>query len=348
MSSSASSESTSSSGSTGEFELIASLKRVIDEMAPPPDVLIGIGDDAAAVEAEADQVTVMTTDTMVDGVHFRRGEANWEDVGWKSAVSNISDIAAMGAVPKHALITIGVPPGVSAGDMEKMYAGVIGAFGEFGGAIVGGDVVASPVFFVTVALTGQSRHVADAPALLRRDAALPGDLIGVTGVLGGAAGGLRALDEGLTGADAELLKRMHYHPTPRVAEAAMLIETGVVCAMDISDGLAGDLEKICSASDVDAVITVDSVPVPPEMKSVFGDDATAMALSGGEDYELLFTAPFDVMDRLLAKHRGVFTHIGRIVSPSDGSDGEERVVLQRSDGSPFKLDRKGWDHLGSG
>ncbi|MDA1298401.1 MAG: thiamine-phosphate kinase [Chloroflexi bacterium] len=334
-----------SAGSAGEFELIAALKRVIDEATPAPHMLIGIGDDAAVVENAAGGATVMTTDTMVDGVHFRRGEADWGDVGWKSAVSNLSDIAAMGATPLHALVTIGVPADVSTGDMEQMYRGLAAAFTEFGGGIVGGDVVSSPVFFVTVALTGQVRMQDGVPALLRRDAAQPGELIGVTGTLGGAAGGLQALAKNLSTPGADALKRMHYRPTPRLAEAAILVEAGVLCAMDVSDGLAGDLEKICSASEVGAVINVGSVPAPPELRAEFGDDATAMALSGGEDYELVFTAPFDVMDRLLARHRKLFTHIGRVVSEPDRG---ESVLLQAADGSEFSLERRGWDHLGAG
>jgi thiamine-monophosphate kinase len=339
-----------SAGSPGEFALIAALKRVIDKAAPAPELLIGIGDDAAAVQVTADGVLVMTTDTMVDGIHFRRGEADWTDVGWKSAVSNLSDIAAMGATPLHALITIGVPQSVSTGDMELLYGGLIAAFNEFGGSIVGGDVVSSPVFFVTVALTGKAETVVEsaAPAVLRRDAAQPGDLIGVTGAFGGAAGGLRALADGLTSPAAEALTRMHFRPMPRIAEATILINAGVLCAMDVSDGLVGDIEIICAANDVEAVVDVGSVPTPPELADEFGEEATPMALSGGEDYELVFTAPFDVMDRLLARNRRMFTHIGRIVSVSDEDDGGDRVRLRNADGSDYILERKGWDHLGAG
>lgn len=333
--------------SSGEFELIAALKRVIDEAVPTPGVLIGIGDDAAAVEIAVGGVQVMTTDTMVDGVHFRRGEADWTDVGWKSAVSNLSDIAAMGATPLHALVTIGVPHNISTREMEQLYSGLVAAFNEFGGGIVGGDVVSSPVFFVTVALTGWSRLAGGTPALLRRDAAHPGDLIGVTGTLGGAAGGLRALAEELATPGAGALKRMHYRPRPRIAEAAVLIEAGVFCAMDVSDGLVADLEKICAASEVGAVIDVGSVPTPPELRAEFAEEATSLALSGGEDYELVFTAPFDLMDRLLARNRGMFSHIGRIVSTPDGPGNGDLVRLRAADGTDYALERRGWDHLGA-
>ena len=325
---------------TGEFELISRLSAVIGESASE-NTLLGIGDDAAAVKLNSG-VYVMTTDTMVDGVHFRRGQAKWEDVGWKSAVSNLSDIAAMGAKPLHALVTLGIPKDCGAEEIEEMYRGMNAAFSEFGGSIVGGDVVSSPVFFVTVALTGEAESEGEEPLLLTRDSAQPGDLIGVTGSLGGAIAGLRAIDEGMEGDAAEALKRMHFRPRPRISEAAALIDGGVRCAMDVSDGLLGDLAKICEASEVGAVIDSSSVPVPPELRELFGDEATEMAVAGGEDYELLFTAPFDVMDRLMARHRKTFTHIGRIVEePDDGP----RVRVNGPDGEPLKMNLSSWDHL---
>lgn len=331
-----------SPGSTpGEFELIAALKRLIDTAQAAPDVVIGIGDDAAAVEFSSG-VQVMTTDTMVDGVHFIREKADWADIGWKSAVSNLSDIAAMGAVPLHALVTIGVPSDVAVDEMERLYGGLIDAFNKFGGSIVGGDVVSSPVFFVTVALTGRARELDGVPVVLRRDLAQPGDLIGVTGNLGGSTGGLRALIDGLDGPDVETLKRLHYRPVPRVKEAAALAENGVQCVMDVSDGLMADLEKICAASEVGAVINASDVPMPGELNSLFGDEAVQMALAGGEDYELVFTAPFDLMDRLLARHRGTVTHIGRIVEEPDVG---ESVIALNANGTEIKLQRRGWDHL---
>ena len=333
--------SSSSKKRPGEFELIARLHAVLGDVEHD-DTVIGIGDDAAAVRLEPG-VHVMTTDTMVDGVHFRRGQAKWEDVGWKSAVSNLSDIAAMGAKPLHALVTLGIPKDVSAEEIEDMYRGMKAALDEFGGAVVGGDVVSSPVFFVTVALTGVMAPV-DGIAFdpLTRDSAQPGDLIGVTGSLGGAIAGLRALDEGREGDAAEALKRMHFRPRPRIVEAAALIEGGVRCAMDVSDGLLGDLGKICEASEVGAVIDASSVPVSPELRELFGDEATEMAIAGGEDYELLFTAPFDVMDRLLARHRKTFTYIGRVIEEPDEGP---RVRVNDANGDPLQMKLSSWDHL---
>lgn len=327
----------------GEFELIAALKSVISNASTSEDLLIGIGDDAAAVKVDS-ELHVMTTDTMVDGVHFVRGKASWADVGWKSAVSNLSDIAAMGAKPLHALVTLGVTGDVAVSDMEELYGGMVDAFQEFGGSIVGGDVVSSPVFFVTVALTGHASSVDGVSAVLRRDTAQPGDLIGVTGTLGGSAGGLKTVLNDLTSDEFSELVRMHYRPAPRVQEAKALVESGVVCAMDVSDGLIADLEKICAASEVGASLNASSIPMPSALKAAYPEEALSLALSGGEDYELLFTAPFDLMDRIMARHRGMVTHIGSIVSePDDG----ERVVVLDTLGEPIDIKKKGWDHLGA-
>ncbi len=327
--------------SPGEFELIAALQRRVERSRQCDDIVLGIGDDAAVTEFKTGQ-QVLTTDTMVDGVHFLRDRADWKDIGWKSAVSNLSDIAAMGAAPLHALVTLGVSPDVEASYVERMYDGMISAFDEFGGCIIGGDVVYSPVFFVTVALTGRAHEIEGEPVVMRRDRAMPGDLIGVTGTLGGASGGLRALIDGLEGADADALRSMHYRAKPRIDMGTALIEGGVRCAMDISDGLVADLEKMCGSSDVGAVIDSASVPIPAELERQFGAEATEIALAGGEDYELLFTAPFDLMDRLLARHRGKISHIGRIIeTPQEG----DIVEVRDAEGNLMSLERKGWDHL---
>lgn len=326
----------------GEFELISRLQKVLGESVQTDDVLIGIGDDAAAVALTAG-AHVMTTDTMVDGVHFRRGQAKWSDVGWKSAVSNQSDIAAMGADPLHALVTLGIPNDVTVEEMEELYSGMRAALDEFGGKVVGGDIVSSPVFFVTVALTGAA-SISDGERmpLLTRDSARPGDLIGVTGSLGGAIGGLRALNEGRESQPSGALIRMHFRPRPRISESKALLHSGVRCAMDVSDGLLGDLNKICEASEVGAVIQAASVPVPTELRDEFGDAASEIAIAGGEDYELLFTAPFDVMDRLMARNRKTFTHIGSITTePVDGP----LVTVHGADGELLEMSLKSWDHL---
>lgn len=331
----------------GEFELIERLQSVLrqnaGEVAPDTaGVLLGIGDDAAVLSAGPGPY-LFTTDTMVDGVHFRSGEIPWFELGWKSIVSNQSDIAAMGGSPLHALVSLGVPAQHEPEQFEEMYRGMRAACEEFGGVIAGGDVVASPVLFVTVALTGSATLDEDGePLIMRRDTAAPGDLVAVTGTLGGPAGGLRVLREGRSGAAAEALTRMHFLPRARVQAGQELVSFGIITAIDISDGLAGDLKKICLASDVGAVIDAQSVPMPVELTDEFGDEALQMALAGGEDYELLITAPFDVADRVLARMGRGVKHIGRIV---DAPDSGPHVTVRDRLGNPVEVTGQSWDHL---
>ena len=353
----------------GEFELIARLQAVLDEarkdtrrVAPPPPI-VDIGDDAAAVR-RGKLVDIYTTDTMVDGVHFRRGQIPWNDLGWKAMASNQSDIAAMGGQPMYALVTLGITAGEYAEDLEEMYRGLSAAGNKYGGQVIGGDIVRSPVLFVTIALTG----VADVPAsvaeearahamkgavrqpdvaweaaLLKRSAAQPGDLIGVTGTVGSAAGGLAALDRGISGADAQLLIRSHFRPEPRVPEGSVLVRNGVLAAMDISDGLVADMGKIARMSKVSARIELDRIPIDPALKNLFPNEWAAMALGGGEDYELLFTAPPSLMRHVLLKLGRGAAVIGEIAEAA--SDGRQAVTVVDSHGQPVPVSHAGWDHL---
>ena len=331
----------------GEFDLIERLRAVLDApaegvSAETPEPLIGIGDDAAAVMRDG-QVELYTTDTMVDGVHFRVGEIPWFDLGWKVMVANQSDIAAMGGRPLHALVTIGVPDFESAPLLEEAYRGLKSATEKYGGRCIGGDVVRSPVLFITIALTGEAAVVeAGSPVILRRDAARAGDLIGVTGPLGASAGGLRCVEKHIESGAAHVLRRIHFAPEPRVDAGRILAENGVVAAMDVSDGLVADLEKIAVASGVHAVLELDGLPVLPELRSVFPRDYTQMALGGGEDYELIFTAPFDLMDKSLARLGPGARHIGRI---TDAEDDGPVVRVQDAAGEAVTVERAGWDHL---
>ena len=180
---------------TSEFELISRLAELCDDVnnSTSGSILTGIGDDASVVSTTAGEI-LLTTDAMVDGVHFRSKDRRWQDVGWKCAVSNLSDIAAMGGVPDHALVTLGVPVDKSPDSYEELYVGMHHAFDKFGGKIVGGDVGSSPVMFINMAITGHALTGPNGnPSWMTRDAARVGDLVCVTGPLGGSSGGLESL-----------------------------------------------------------------------------------------------------------------------------------------------------------
>ncbi|GIW07358.1 MAG: thiamine-monophosphate kinase [Dehalococcoidia bacterium] len=316
----------------GEFGLIDRLAARLSP-CPAPDLLVGIGDDAA-VWRSGRALTIATTDTMVEGIHFLAEEADPAAVGWKAAASNLSDINAMGGTPRYALVTLGLPAETPVAWVDGLYAG-LGAFAEAGVAIAGGDIVRSPVRFVTVALAG------DAPArrdwrrsLLLRSAAQPGDVVAVSGTLGGPAGGLliRLRKRDAPPATRAALLDAHDRPRPPLGLGVRLVALGVRCGMDLSDGLAGDLPKLCAASGVGAEIELGRLPVHPALRDAWPEDALTIAASGGEEYELLVSCRPAVWRRIEAAGLPL-TAIGRIVA--------EPGVRFLGATEPLV----GWDHL---
>ena len=324
----------------GEFQLIDLLASALGAEHDPTasgDLLISIGDDAAAWRG-SNSNTVLTTDTMVEGVHFSLDWAGWEALGWKAMATNQSDVAAMGCMPMYAVVSLGLRGDLPIEGLEQMYRGMAAACAANGGAVVGGDVVRSPTFFVTVAMTGSA---GDEGPLLTRDAAKPGDIIAVTGSLGSSAGGLQTLRDGLA-LDSEIasyLHNTHNRPSPRVAEGYALRALGVSAAIDISDGLVDDLGKFCAASGVGADLRADQVPVDDRLKSAFPDDWLSLALSGGEDYELAFTAPAETVAEAKRMLDATVTAIGQV---REGSG----VRVLKDDGDEISVGRGGWDHFG--
>ncbi len=329
----------------GEFGLISLVQDWTRRTGEPPagaacQLVVDNGDDAAAATFPGGPVTELyTTDTMVDGVHFTASTTPWRDLGWKAIASNISDVAAMGGAPALALVTLGLPPHTPVADIAELYAGMTAICRQFGAHIAGGDLVSSPVAFVTVALTGVAHG-----ALMVRAAARPGHQVAVTGPVGGSAGGLRLLLENPSAvpdnANANILITQHRRPRPHIAESKSLVAAGVPSAMDVSDGLADDLGKLCSASGVAAIIRADAVPVTPSLQSVFPDDWLDLALYGGEDYVLLFTAPPDIMATALDLLPSGAAIIGEITGGTPG-----QVAVLDTAGRPRPRRGSGWDHF---
>ena len=331
-----------------ESDLIEIVRRYAEAGYEQVGREIGIGDDAAVLGFDAGRI-VLTADAMVDGVHFLSGVMAWRDIGSKCIVSNQSDIAAMGALPEHAVMTLAVPSTMRLRDLEELLSGVTDALQRYGGRLVGGDTVSSDVTMISISMTGR---LVDDDRQMTRDVARPGQLVAVSGPLGGSAGGLRMLqgmDHANRGVDDDgvaQLRDAHYRPSPRVDLVPALIESGVNCAMDISDGLILDLERICLASQVDAVIYADKVPQHAALSRIFGTEAQTLSLTGGEDYELLCIADADVIARANARltddELERLTVVGEIL-PQQGVKGEVSVL----DASGNRLDFtvKGWDHF---
>ncbi|HEX73985.1 MAG TPA: thiamine-phosphate kinase [Dehalococcoidia bacterium] len=322
----------------GEFGLIDLLAKTIGKLEDK-QLLIGIGDDAAAWYGDT-SIQLATTDSLIQGVHFTLGIASWEDLGWKAMASNLSDIAAMGGVPRYALVSLAIPPHTEVEDVTALYQGMIELAQQFGVAIIGGDTNSAPLVAITITILGSTRN--RDKHILTRSSAQPGKQVAVTGYLGAAAAGLEMLTKQLQ-FDPEataLLRRAFLHPYPRLAEGQLLIDQGVKTAIDISDGLISDLNHICKASQVSSRIQVDRVPIQTIVKTKFDDRALEMALSGGEDYELLFTASTEVIDKVKRAASCPVTVIGEIVA---GKTGE--ITLVDRNGEPFELSKVGWEHF---
>jgi thiamine-monophosphate kinase len=325
----------------GEFGLIDLLAVMISDanidQSSPGRLIVGLGDDAAAWQTGT-SVEMATVDAMVQDVHFNLGLTSWQDLGWKSLAINLSDIAAMGGVPRYALVALGLPEDTSVEDVSRLYEGMIELARQSKTAIIGGNISRSPVVSVTVTLIGSGLD----SRMLRRSSARPGDTIAITGHPGSAAAGLEILKKGLRldGASGEYLRAAFLRPTPRLAEGQTLAGRGVRTAIDTSDGLLADLRHICESSQVSARVNADRVPVHPAAREVFGERAREMALAGGEDYELLFTASAGVVERVKAELACPVTAIGKITAGEPG-----KISLLDSKGSPVEIKEYGWSHF---
>jgi thiamine-monophosphate kinase len=317
----------------GEFGLIDLLAKMVgggDER-----LLIGIGDDAAAWQGD-DSIQLASVDSFIEGVHFTPQTTPWPDVGGKALAINLSDIAAMGGIPRYALVSLSLPDNSQVEDVAALYNGMLKLAKQYGVSIIGGDISNAPLVAITITILGSS----PTQKLLTRSSARPGEIVAVTGRLGAAAAGMEILKNKrkLDPKADTLLKNAFLHPTPRIAEGLLLVEQGVKTAIDISDGLVADLNQICKASQVGARIKVELVPVEPTVKTAFSEKALELALSGGEDYELLFTASAEIVDKVKKAASGPVTAIGEITAG-------EGVTLVDKEGNPFELKKAGWEHF---
>jgi len=328
----------------GEFGLVDLLAKVAYEVqdrqaAPWQQLLVGIGDDAAAWHSDA-SIELATVDSLIQGTHFTLDTTTWHELGWKALAVGLSDIAAMGGIPKYALVSLGLPGHTEVDDVTDLYMEMMELGQAFGVAIVGGDTSSSPLVILNTTVLGSTSG--QAQKILTRSAARAGDRIAVTGYMGGAAAGLEVLTKQFQ-FDLEAtasLKRAFLRPYPRIAEGQLLVEQGVKTAIDISDGLISDLTHICKASRVSARIEVDRVPTLPAVKANFGDKWLELALSGGEDYELLFTGSAGTIDGVKRAVSYPVTVIGEIVADKLGE-----ITLVDSKGNPFSLRKAGWEHF---
>lgn len=325
----------------GEFGLI---QRVSRWAGSHPQLEVGIGDDAAVIRPSAGKHLVATIDSLVAGVHFRMRPEHAYDIGRKALAVNLSDLAAMGARPLVALVSLVVNSELTTSFLDEFYRGMGDEAAQFQTAIAGGDVVSGPHdFSVHVALLGE---VAPGAAALRRGARV-GDLIGVTHHLGASAAGLVVLEnpqlEVPDWAKEEVVNK-HLRPRARLEAGEELADGLATAMMDLSDGLAGDLRHLCRASGVGALIYADQLPISEATRLVAaaaGLDPLELALTGGEDYELLFTAPptgWETQKRLPRSGTPV-TVVGEIVEAEMG------IQLVQASGQRVPLTKTGFTHF---
>lgn len=309
------------------------------------DVSIGIGDDAAAVHWADEEELLLTTDTMVEGVHFLSSTMSGYDIGWKCVIASISDIAAMGGQPRHILLSLALSKDYDLLQLERIYDGIADACRVYDCSVIGGDVVgiAGPIV-ITSTLTGAVPR----GQALRRSGAKPGDVVFVTGNVGGSAAGLAMLKQVHTARlakdeEAELIS-YHQHPFAQVTAGQILRTWGASSCNDISDGLASELNEISQASGVRLRIMTSQVPLAPAVRNLarqLQQDVLEFAWYGGEDYQLVGTASPFAFARALAECESVgiqLRQIGR-VEIGDG------VVAVHSDGRLDLLNAQGFNHF---
>jgi thiamine-monophosphate kinase len=314
------------SGTGGEFALI---DRLVARLGRPSAAVVplAIGDDAAVLAPDL----VWTCDLLVEDVHFRRSTTALDDLGWKALAVNVSDVAAMGAEPVAALVAVVVGPGWSDADLEEIYVGLAACAEATGCPVIGGDVSQGPALTLAVTVLGRTER----PVL--RSGARPGDVVAVTGSLGGSEAG-RLLLEGMVvprGVDRDHLARRHRRPQARL-DASRVLAPVAHALLDVSDGVASDARRLAERSGVTVVLDLDRLPLDAgvtEVAAALGCAPGVYAATGGEDYELLVALD----PAALADLDVDLTVVGHVAA------GAGRLELVGQGAGPTL---RGWDHLG--
>lgn len=333
--------------SLGEFGLIDHLTKNI-ELQNASSVL-GVGDDAAVIDHFGKQ-TVITTDLLVEGVHFDLMYTPLKHLGYKSVIVNLSDIYAMNAIPTQIVISLGISNRFSLEAMDEFYEGVYAACTKYGVDLVGGDTTSSQKGFI-ISVTAIGEVAPD--KFVKRSTAQKGDLLCVSGDLGAAYVGLLFLERekkiymespgvqpDLEGESFVIGKLLKPEARKDIIEFLASSEITPTAMMDISDGLSSEVLHICKQSNLGCVLYEDKIPVNEQMKQAafkFEIDPTACALSGGEDYELVFTIPQSEYDKLVLNEE--ISVVGYMTEPEQGAH-----IITKG-GSKHTLTAQGWNHL---
>lgn len=322
-----------------EDDVVAAIAQLTHR--PHARIVVGIGDDAAVWQPSRSNRSVITTDALIEGVHFSLTWMSPQDAGWRAMAANASDVAAMGARPVLATVALGVPESATEDAILDCYRGMDACARAYGIEIAGGDLTRAPAWTVAITAIGEVR----ASNLKLRSGARPGDVLAVTGQLGASRAGLLQLQEriALQSDVRDEALRAHRRPNARVAEGRFLAASRFVHAMmDCSDGLSTDLRRLMSASKTGARVT--DVPVAAAARAAamqLGEDPERFGLAGGEDFELLIAVSPRAFSHLAIRFQARF---GRPLLRVGTVQADERVVMVKQ-GREEPLERSGWDHF---
>jgi len=329
----------------GEFGLIDRIRKLLPETSRK-ELMIGMGDDTAAIQIDENRALLLTCDIQVEGQHFQTEHLSFYQLGKRAMAVNLSDIAAMGGTPTFALVSMGLPDSLALTDFEQLIRGLADQLSQFSASIIGGNLTRiEKKLIIDITLVGEARL----SQLVTRSGAKPGDRIFVSGKLGVAAAGLSLMEKygkNYPGDFKDFVDK-HVQPIPRIETGRRIAQSGFATAMiDLSDGLASDLFHICTMSRVGATIYQHRLPLPPGIDKIArltGTPAIKLALYAGEDYELLFTVKAGTPQSWissLAQESGIaITEIGQIVPDEAG------YVLIDPQGNSLPLQPTGWDHF---
>ena len=331
----------------GEFGLINRISK--DTIINPKNILLGIGDDCAAYHASPDKIVLATCDMLVENIHFTLSTCSPRQLGRKAVAVNISDIAAMGGIPCQALLSLGIASSTSVEFIDQLADGMKEEAKLFEANIIGGDTVRSSLgLVINITLIGE----VEPDLIVKRSTAKPGDLIMVTGELGGSAAGLILLLEEKKYSSvplniAEEVKSAHLSPVPRIKEGRIIARERLANSMiDISDGLASDLTRICEASAVGAKVYASKIPILSAAKEVGGlikRSPLDLALYGGEDYELLFTVSPQKADNIIKSLKKELN--AKVSVIGEIREEQEGIKLEDLQGKVVDLQPKGYNHF---
>ncbi|MBD3233934.1 MAG: thiamine-phosphate kinase [candidate division Zixibacteria bacterium] len=328
----------------GEFGLIDRIKSMINP-SMSDNVIIGIGDDTAAIKIDENKVLLATCDIQVEDIHFKLDFISPYQLGKRAIAVNLSDIGSMGGKPTFALVSMALPKKMSVDNFDEVIRGMQDQMKQFSGSIIGGNLArTNQGLIIDIFMMGE----AQAGRILTRSGAKAGNLIFTTGCAGSSAFGLKILQKfgKRFPAEYDRLVKKQLEPEPRIELACRLAESNFVTSMiDTSDGLGADLKHICDGSEVGAELYQDEIPVEELVDDYVAESEInkwKQILFGGEDYELLFTAPSKYEDQIkeISKSSGIpITKIGKITEPESG------LAVIKDDGSRMVLDGEGWNHF---